>query len=369
MKFTVDKAQLGKLVEVINKAPTHVGLFTSDQLKLTAKEKFLILEHNGGLGCRLRINSQWSGSPKLWQGCVNKNLFTAFVQAAHLVKSHVGFEFEMISEKNSKVIKIRNGKRKAELAVTEQAGNYGTVVDFKKFSKLSNSEKIRKRVTKALSFASTQMSEQEKNCVFLHGSEAFAASQNSGVQISVSGNKETVAIPLLFGSIWKEFPNGTVSVSQKQILLKIPEGYFVQSLSSIAMKKFPVEKFKNIYRADGKEKSIVFDSSSFLKCIQRCEAYFTGAIDDERFLRLELTPGESEAKIHITVGGSVMTETLKMKKPYQGQQETWELSSDYFLPFVSILEEKIDLTARTAEGNPFLFDQAGIKFFLAKRAK
>lgn len=344
--------QLGILKEV----PANPGLFSAENLKLIFGKTGLTIELASGVICQMNVKSDKQGKELAF--CVNRHLFSTFVGFGE--GSKVPFTLKM----GQGVLRVTQGRRLIDLPIMKPESAYAGKV----FAERTEAVELDGQTVRTVaSFASVQASEPAYGCVFSHKGHVYGFNGVSGVRVKTKAKAEKVVIPLLLARLWGGLKGAEFGVSDAVAVVKTEGVKLAQTTYLPAKEEFPYQKIDAQFVEHKSGGRVRFVSGSLYGLSERFSTYVRPGSEADRYLRV-LFSGQ-EAVFTVKLFGAQVTERAKLVQAEgMGQEQSYLLGLDYFMPFVQAAQEQSakEIEMRIADGRPYVFSAGEIEFVLAR---
>lgn len=353
--WEIRRSRLIAGLQLLDLIPEKVGLSSSEFVRITGHgEKITLSVASYIMG---EINLVGKGS---WHGeyFIDRRVLLPFVYASKEIKDKNTFQFE---QKKKQLI-VRHGSRKAVLDNQKNVTGYGSlksVMKEKEFE-IPVSEDLQQLLTCGANCALSDAITPHLNCVFVaKGSaavEAYAASDK--VYYLGMGNtkkskvKSSIPFPLFLINLLQEPTLKKISWRGKYIVLQFEKGIIWQSISTEALKKFPLKEIRKHAQSVSKKRvAFVVSGRRFSRLMLRLGFYLQAVRRRDWVVKIEGSRGTSSLALHTAIPGVHFSEKLstndKLKKDVKVE---WPLDVlEPIFSFLSMKTKKLGMVVRMDE--------------------
>lgn len=369
--WQIRRDRLIKGLQLLDLIPEKVGLSSSEFFWIRGrgdKVTFAVASYIMG-EVQVIGHGEW---PVKGDYFIDRRVFLPFVYASKEIKNRHTFKF---TAKKDQLI-VRHGSRKAVFISQKDVQGYGNLKSIlrKESTTIPISQDLKALLLCGRKCAIADDIVPHLNCVFVSkltkSVEAYAVSDRifflgTGA-IKEKGLKSSIPFPLFLIDLLTDPTLKEVSWRGKYILFKFKRGLIWQSISTEALKKFPIDEIRN-HAIEAEQIRPLFTTSSrrLSKLMMRLGYYLQAAGKRDWVVRIRGKKGTNSLLLSTNIPGVKFNERISVMKFLRKDVDIiWPLDAlGPVFQFLSLKTKKLGLVVRVGKNTAVSYVTAGPYWF------
>lgn len=373
------REQLIEALDVLELVPSRPGMAASEYIKITTSGSMMQMSlASEVLGVvQVPISGKFPCKQPYF---LDRRVATPFLRVARDTKSHDEINWESLHsttgkgkrQKTYQSLQIQHGRRKAEMATLAEVTGYGDVKIDKHAQQVKLTDDQRAIIKCAFNCASLDPSTPELNCVFITTKGLVLSYNTVAMMIGKTTKfKDALPLPLHLLSMLQHDKNPKIFIQKDKVVLQFEEGMIAQTVSSKALKSFPVKSIINKAESIGKiPLAFVVSAAKLFQSMDRFSSYISAVRKQEQVLKLKVKKGHKELVISAIVPNIKLVEELRLQeKAKQDVECEWPL--DVILPtmqFIGAQKQDVSIHVNEEKESPYYLSTEDVTLLVARKA-